>query len=312
MGPASGPPKIGPPIPTITTITVQGKEYELTPVSDGQILASAQIAATYAMQFLPGPPTMHANREAELTAKLHAFRNQLSRSAAEDRALADAQDFELSEEQLSRDITRLRELGSLDALINEHHRRHQQSGMNSDRIRKWLQDDPAMEKVLTISDQGVVADTDPNFRRTERTAPLRDLQRRLAPVYYKAAAGMHDTGKVLLFRVTDLTPEERREIHMANEYHWRPEPGKVAGRPLMDCSNAAPGAIPLNTEKNKLSNHGGSSDITVLRYQRFGRFSLNGTDNVEKPVWFGGTCGSSRRISPDVSIRYIGQQRYPN
>ena len=238
-------------IPATTTITVQGTEYELTPASDGQILESAQIAATYAMQFLPGSSTLHANCEAELTTKLHAFRNQLSRSAAEDRALDDAQHFELSEEQLSRDITRLRELGSLDALIREHHVLHQKSGMNSARIREWLRDDPAIEKVLRISDHGVVADTDPEFRCTERTAPLRDLQRRLAPVYYKAAAGMHDTGKVLLFRVADLTPEERGQIHMANEYHWRPEPGKVAGRPLMDCSNAAPGAIPLNTETTK-------------------------------------------------------------
>ena len=80
--------------------------------------------------------------------------------------------------------------------------------MNPDRIRKWLKDDPAIEKVLRISDQGVVADTDPNFRRTDRTARLRDLHRRLAPVYYRAAAGMHDTGIVLLFRVVDLTPEE--------------------------------------------------------------------------------------------------------
>lgn len=204
-GPASGTPQIGPPIPATTTTTVQGTEYELTPVSDGQILASAQIAATYTMQFLP---TLHANRAAELTAKLHAFRNQLSRAAAEDRALADAQDFELSEEKLSRDIMRLRELGSLGAVINEHHRLYQHSGMNPDRIRKWLKDDPAIEKVLRISDQGVVADTDPNFRRTDRTARLRDLHRRLTPEYYRAAAGMHDTGIVLLFRVVDLTPEE--------------------------------------------------------------------------------------------------------
>lgn len=105
----------------------------MTPVSDGQIRASAHIAATYAMQFLP---TLHANREAGVTAKLHAFRNRLSRAAAEDRALADAQDFELSEEKLSRDITRLRELRSIDALINEHHRLRQHSGMNSDRNRK--------------------------------------------------------------------------------------------------------------------------------------------------------------------------------
>ena len=106
----------------------------------------------------------------------------------------------------------------------------------------------------------MVADTDPEFTCTERLAPIRDLQRRLSPVYYKAAATMHDTSKVLLFRISDLTEDERRQIHMANEYHWRAEPGKVAGRPLMDCSNAAPGAIPLNTDTTKLKG--------IERYQR--------------------------------------------
>jgi len=124
--------------------------------------------------------------------------------------------------------------------------------MNAERVRKWLADDPAVNTIIHMCDTGVVADTDPQFKRTMRKAPLRELQRRLRPVYYKAAAGMHDTDKVLLFRTSDLTQEERAEIHMANEYHWRPEPGKVAGRPLMDCSNAAPGEIPLNTETTKL------------------------------------------------------------
>ena len=38
---------------------------------------------------------------------------------------------------------------------------------------------------------------------------------------------------------------------MANEFHWHAEPGKVAGRPLVDCSNAQPGITPLNTETTK-------------------------------------------------------------
>ena len=46
---------------------------------------------------------------------------------------------------------------------------------------------------------------------------------------------------------------------MANEYHWRAEPGKIAERPLMDCSNAQPGIIPLNTETTK--------QMGIARYQ---------------------------------------------
>ena len=246
--------------PNLATITVQGTEYELPQTSDEQLEASGRIAATYAMHFLPGSSTQYDEYMTELIGKLHTFRNQLSRTAAEERALADAQNFELDDERLSRDINRLRQVGSLNELIREHHHRQQKTGMNAERIRQWLGDDPDSGKILEICDPGVIADTDPNFRCTERSAPLRDLQRRLAPVYYKAAAGMHDTDKVLLFRVADLTMEERGQIHMANEYHWRPEPGKVAGRPLMDCSNAPPGAVPLNTETTKQRG--------IERYQR--------------------------------------------
>ena len=49
-------------------------------------------------------------------------------------------------------------------------------------------------------------------------------------------------------------------MHTANEYHWRPEPGKVAGRPLLDCSNCAPDETPLNSEATKL--------LGIERYQK--------------------------------------------
>ncbi len=58
------------------------------------------------------------------------------------------------------------------------------------------------------------------------------MQTRLLPVYNKVVAEMHNKHKVLLFRLSDLVPEEQRNIRCSNEYHWRPERGKVAGSPL--------------------------------------------------------------------------------
>ena len=89
-----------------------------------------------------------------------------------------------------------------------------------------------MRQIITV---GGHIDTPPDFVRTRRTAPFRNMQTRLLPIYYKAVAEMHDKHKVLLFRLSDLIPEELKNIHCANEYHWRPEPGRVAGRPLLDC-----------------------------------------------------------------------------
>ena len=104
-----------------------------------------------------------------------------------------------------------------------------------------------------------MADTDPAFIKSPRTAPFRDLQRRLTPVYNKHAATMHAANRVLILPIDQLTQSECADIHMANEYHWRAEPGKIAGRPLMDCSNAQPGIIPLNTETTK--------QMGIARYQ---------------------------------------------
>ena len=178
--------------------------------SDPQLLESVKIAESYALHFLPDPGADYAPNLLELTSKLQGFRDQLSRKSAEDRALADAGDYELDNERLNRDLLQLRTHGSFEALFRAHHRKKQVTGMNPERIMHWLQGDRDIDKILQICSDGVVADTDPAFQVTERMAPIRELQRRLSPVYYKAAATMHDTSKVLLFRIGDLTADEAR------------------------------------------------------------------------------------------------------
>ena len=96
---------------------------------------------------------------------------------------------------------------------------------------------------------GAIADTDPTFVKHERSALFRELHKRMETVYHKHAATMHAANHVLL--VDQLTSKEHADIHMANELLWLVEPGKVAGRPLMDCSNAPAGRTPLNTDITK-------------------------------------------------------------
>ena len=147
---------------------VHGAEYELPPATDDQLCKSVQIASTYALNFLParaqGP---HLDGAAALTIRLRELRDQLSRSAAEGRALADAGATHLGEERFRRDITQLRALGSLDELIRWHNVRHQVDGMNPERIRKWLPADRDTQQIIQMCEDGVVADTDPNFVRTQ-------------------------------------------------------------------------------------------------------------------------------------------------
>ena len=152
------------------TVVVHGAEYELPPATDDQLRKSAQIASTNALNFLPASAQGPHLDGGALTIRLRELRDQLSRSAAEDRALADAGATHLGKERLRRDITQLRALGS-------HYVRHQVDGMNPERIRKWLPADRDTQKIIQICEDGVVADTDPKFVRTRRIAPLRDLQK---------------------------------------------------------------------------------------------------------------------------------------
>ena len=111
---------------------------------------------------------------------------------------------------------------------------------------------PEIEKIREIVENGAVIDVAPEFRAIHRTAPFRNLQQRMLPVYKKAMAEMHVKNKVLLlFHVEDIPPLIYERMHSANEYHWRPENGKIAGRPLLDCSNCTPGETPLNSEATK-------------------------------------------------------------
>ncbi len=79
---------------------------------------------------------------------------------------------------------------------------------------------------------------------------------------------MHDKHKVLLFRLSDLTREELQNLHCANEYYWRPEPGKVAGRPLLDCSNAPPGVILLNSDFTRLREIERYQQVTLPTFRK--------------------------------------------
>ena len=97
---------------------------------------------------------------------------------------------------------------------------------------------------------------------------------------------------------------------MANEFHWRAESGKVAGRPLMDCSNAQPGITPLNTETTK--------QLGIARYQTVVLLNLREVvtewEEYRRPMTSNGvtTCGCSRQTYPIASINYTGTPTQQN
>ena len=123
--------------------------------------------------------------------------------AFEAAALDFVNNFEWSNDMLSRDCDLLHSLGSLDLVLEHHAAGHRLSGMNSDRLLQWVPSDPRLSLLLTMANTGGEVDTDPEFIPLRHTGPLRPLQQRLLPVYRFHAHKMWRAGKGLLFRLAD-------------------------------------------------------------------------------------------------------------
>ena len=239
-------------------VQIHGHDFALGHSSQPELRAADERAQLYQAQLGIEVTTPYAVDS--LAEKLHALTRQFSREEAEESALRDADDYDLPNDTVRRDANHMRELGSFEALVKYHNDAQKTTGLNLTRVYDILSSDPKIEKIQAIVETGAVIDTTPKFRPIHRTAPFRNLQLRMLPVHKKAEADMQAKNKVLIFDVEDIPQHIYARMHTANEYHWRPEQGKVAGRPLLDCSNCAPGEIPLNSDATK--------ELGIARYQK--------------------------------------------
>ena len=150
---------------------------------------------------------------------LHRPTVRFSWVKAERIALADTARFFISDEQLKCDITHWREMGTLETVIEDHHARHQENGHNQKRVTTSLANDSRFNIVHQINTEGGHVDMPSKFATCNPTATGL-LQSRRIRFHYSGCP----------------TAEELQNLHCANEYHWRPEPGKVADRPLLPFS----------------------------------------------------------------------------
>jgi len=107
-----------------------------------------------------------------------------------------------------------------------------------------------MRKIRDFVDNGTVIDVGPEFRAIHRTAPFRNLQLRMLPVYKKAVAEMH---KVLLFHVEDIPPLIYERMHTANEYHWRPREERSRAARYLIAQIAPPEKLRSTLKQEKSS-----------------------------------------------------------
>ena len=229
-------------------INEQGASFYL-PTPDADVLDRAAYMAAEYCNLLTRTPSAPEN-PVELRATLQRLTVQFSRVKAERIALAETAGFFISDEQLKRATTHWRKVDTLETVIEDHHTQHRENGPNQKRVVTTflVANDPRFNIMRQIiNTEGGHFYMPPNFVRAKKPPHSATCK----PDCYRSTT--KPSHKVLLFRLlSDLKAEEIQNIHCANEYHWRPEPGKVADRPLLDCSNAPPGVIPLNSDFTRL------------------------------------------------------------
>ena len=129
-------------------INVQGATFDL-PTPDADVLDRAAHMATEYYKIITRTASAPAN-PIELRATLQRLTVQFSRVEAERIALANAAGFRISDEQLKRDITHWRKVGTLETVIEDHHARHRGNGPNQERVTKFLANDPRFNIVRQI------------------------------------------------------------------------------------------------------------------------------------------------------------------
>jgi hypothetical protein len=204
----------------------------------------------------------------------HSVQEIFAPDAFEAAALGFVNNFEWSNDMLSRDRDLLHSLGSLDLVLEHHAARHRLSGMNSDRLLQWVPSDSRLSLLLTMANTEGEVDTDPEFVPFRHAGPLRSLQQRLLPVYRFYAHKMWRSGKGLLFRLADIPLPTREPMHTGNSCHLVPKPDTPEGRFIMDASNVSEGRVPSNGATAK--------EQAILRY---GAVRLPNIRGVLTPRW---------------------------
>ena len=133
-----------PPIGSVV-ISVQGTPFDL-PTPDADVLDRAAYMATEYCNLLTCTPSAPAN-SVELRATLQRLRVQFSWVEAQRTALADAAGFRISDEQLKREITHWRNVGTLETVIEDHQARHRDNGPNEEDVTRFLANDPRFDTV---------------------------------------------------------------------------------------------------------------------------------------------------------------------
>ena len=148
------------------------------------------------MEILCGTTVFQNKSGRELSSHLSELIVKFLRSAAETAALIVLPTMRSFDSLLDEDVTKLKNLGSVDALIDYHNDKQKESRLNVERFDAHLRTDPNYLKIRQLVDKGIVIETTVT-PPIHHNAKFCNMQIRLLPVYRKAVAQIHALNKLL-------------------------------------------------------------------------------------------------------------------
>ena len=161
------------------SICVQGKNFNLPEFAVNQLTESVRLAKRYTVMLKAKIRDPQKLVDIDLAAHLAELVISFSRAAAEVAALADADNYEISEDLLNADKEKLIEVGYFQALVDYHNNKQKENGLSVERVDQYLVDDQIYAKIRTLMDKGVIIDPAADFQPIHRTAKFRNLQVRM-------------------------------------------------------------------------------------------------------------------------------------
>jgi hypothetical protein len=141
----------------------------------------------------------------------------------------------------TRDLDRLREAGSLPALVERQHAQQAPHRFNLDRCLHWFKDDPEFDKLQELARSGAIIDTPADFVHTTTPNLLRPIVRRMPNTFLYHAFKLWKANAALVVPTVELGELAGCRLHYS-DVHRIPKPKVLEGRFLGDCTNASSGS----------------------------------------------------------------------
>lgn len=214
------------------------------------VMASAILLATsYAAYFARGQVLTTFDRKA-FERFFDSCRAEFVRGSAEEAARLDAEDFEYSDEFLTRDARDLDRLGSIEALVRERQDSVRASRFNEERFNNVFSSVTDAKVLKLLATEGASVPVASNFINNPVAEKPRNLQRKLGKCYSKHVFKLWQKNSALVLKTEDVSPEEHSKLNKS-PMHWCVKPMFPPGRMLGDLSNRAEG-MSINCPESKL------------------------------------------------------------